>query len=1677
MATRSQRSRKRVGVDVNRICSWVETYDRDGDRTYYGLNYRGQWLVHAILEKRVASQSGQSYLIHERLYNVDGEILQERRPIREGQSWSVSKGYTIYTYDEPAVGEDGVAEERPGFWGRRRNLLQVEEYAGVDGASSMIEPTGATIVHVGTYRRFAYDPFFNELISIEEGLIEQAPSVEYTPGESLKVVSPGVFHPQMEERRYLDYQQLSFAGFRDSRLGRGVMEWRLLSGDSAPAGIEFLDRSLNNDGQSMYIGRPVQVSRGSSSDDVWLSILYSWAPGGNSAWVKMPDGSSIDYFYYGSQRDGRLDQYWGAPGDSTSQRWSGLLARVETRTLGTYPSVGGVIPLVADPALPGPYQWLSGGEGLSGLADYGLPPEVLGHISSASSQPGGSADFVDVSRLRYSELGLPTTLTRARSQHGFKRDVDGRVVRWEQAPAVEGVVSGPPSVIGKRAYDDWNNLLSEIVESASGSRLSATFWAHDGEGNAVFECEELEPGACGQGRGLQDVARSWEASTHTFRYSPEGRLIGETDPEGLEIAYERNARKLVTKIIEGAQEPRITELDYSDDGDLISRHRKGATGSGYLQETLDYDGLRRAVSFKDSRGTLWKRTYAGTGHIAGLRATQNAQILLDTSYRFDPLGRVREASLNGLVTTIARSLTGNVIRTEAPDGGYTLQALDAIGRPLWQWTPDGSHHAYVWNERQGIVSHSVVSPDGGGGYSSITTTQTLDLNDLAVGERVEGGGLARERSFVRSPLGFVERTYDPASDGMVEYQRNLVGWPKVLSKGALSDELDRLEFEDTYYSYDRRGAVEYVHAHGSQDSYFSYNEFGEINYRAMALHWSDPGETISYDFAGRVREREVSQQSRVSFVYSQQSGEHPHGIYVASGGYQQLHRSYQYDGLGRVTEAWNYNNGVGGYPQPNSAVRSVVAYDNPDGSVSTIRTQVGPGNAERTWTSTLSLQDATPFNPADPGAGIGWSRTVSFSGGGDSWTEYFDHAGRLSLRSGGLAGDIDFSWNGDRYAGRRHDAGGAAAPLSQIIETDEFWRPKRMQYRALDVEDGFPVDAQHGTAYCGGTWSTTACSKPLYEVSTGRDLAGQVISVSQRFSHPLRYPGGSLFPDTTHMDRWDGYIYSSFGRLDREWSYANPGGTPPDVGTHLNIGMARPAATLATDTLGDLVGASLATYERESPGSLVLKDGGPTSWEGGSRDYGYRFFSVSVDAGTLSVEYDLEGNVSLLGDRELVFDQLGILSAVHQYGNTERYLYDAFGRLVGVSEDPYGYSTERIFDYDGLQMAAEWSEGSQAFLWHAQWGPGIDNLIGYSVPWVSDRLFPIVDHRNSVVAFWDPDQQQLSDIATYTAEGQVILLDSMESELCREDGVNPCVHPVESPFGFVSAWRSDTTGFIWMRNRWYSPTLGEFLSHDPLGFIDSYNPYAYASFDPISFWDPMGLGTRDLAEERGPVGGFFDSVANRLKKVSDTYEDLKDKLVDKAGELGRKATDKVQGILPRYDRPGQGVTDEIAEDLEQKREEGLDTGERGAQKAAELAIEAGELAAGALAPVGKGGKAAKEAGNVAKRSGIGKIFDAIGSWFRGEKAAGDTARGLSTLGRAGRGSGVREVVGDSRDARKLFDQLRGSNPATEVKPGVFTARATDGGTVTFRATSKSGPPTVDVHGIEEGVRKIKFVEH
>ena len=45
--------------------------------------------------------------------------------------------------------------------------------------------------------------------------------------------------------------------------------------------------------------------------------------------------------------------------------------------------------------------------------------------------------------------------------------------------------------------------------------------------------------------------------------------------------------------------------------------------------------------------------------------------------------------------------------------------------------------------------------------------------------------------------------------------------------------------------------------------------------------------------------------------------------------------------------------------------------------------------------------------------------------------------------------------------------------------------------------------------------------------------------------------------------------------------------------------------------------------------------------------------------------------------------------------------------------------------------------------------------------------------------------------------------------------------------------------------RWYSTEAGQWLSQDPLGYVDSFNSYAFNKFDPVNFVDPWGLATKN----------------------------------------------------------------------------------------------------------------------------------------------------------------------------------------------------------------------------------------
>ncbi len=51
----------------------------------------------------------------------------------------------------------------------------------------------------------------------------------------------------------------------------------------------------------------------------------------------------------------------------------------------------------------------------------------------------------------------------------------------------------------------------------------------------------------------------------------------------------------------------------------------------------------------------------------------------------------------------------------------------------------------------------------------------------------------------------------------------------------------------------------------------------------------------------------------------------------------------------------------------------------------------------------------------------------------------------------------------------------------------------------------------------------------------------------------------------------------------------------------------------------------------------------------------------------------------------------------------------------------------------------------------------------------------------------------------------------------------------------------DASGLYYYRARYYLPSIGRFLTPDPIGLAGGVNPYVYVGSNPVNFTDPFGL--------------------------------------------------------------------------------------------------------------------------------------------------------------------------------------------------------------------------------------------
>jgi RHS repeat-associated protein len=205
--------------------------------------------------------------------------------------------------------------------------------------------------------------------------------------------------------------------------------------------------------------------------------------------------------------------------------------------------------------------------------------------------------------------------------------------------------------------------------------------------------------------------------------------------------------------------------------------------------------------------------------------------------------------------------------------------------------------------------------------------------------------------------------------------------------------------------------------------------------------------------------------------------------------------------------------------------------------------------------------------------------------------------------------------------------------------------------------------------------------------------------------------------------------------------------------------------------------------------------------------------------GTTTYDYDTDGN----------------LITKTQGANVWQYRYNDDNKLVAVS-GPDGISE---YHYDGLgNRIATTHNGVTTYY---QLDPaGFGNVIGEY-----DEAGNLTARYNHGFGLLSRDEH----FYTFDGNGNTVGLTDSDSHKVNSYVYEPFgetlhkTETVDNDFEFVGQFgvMQENNGLLFMRNRFYAPSLGRFVSEDPIGLAgEDVNLYRYVANEPVSWADPEG---------------------------------------------------------------------------------------------------------------------------------------------------------------------------------------------------------------------------------------------
>jgi len=265
---------------------------------------------------------------------------------------------------------------------------------------------------------------------------------------------------------------------------------------------------------------------------------------------------------------------------------------------------------------------------------------------------------------------------------------------------------------------------------------------------------------------------------------------------------------------------------------------------------------------------------------------------------------------------------------------------------------------------------------------------------------------------------------------------------------------------------------------------------------------------------------------------------------------------------------------------------------------------------------------------------------------------------------------------------------------------------------------------------------------------------------------------------------------------------------------------------------------SAYSYDNDYQVTQVMQNGAV------SENYTYDAVGNRLTDKDSGYTYNLSNQLLSKTGTAFTYDNNGNMLTKTGANGTTQYSWDFENRLVQVvapnadgtsstisfQYDPFGRRIQKVgpngtlnYIYDGANVRAQ-LDGNGFVITDYITGLGVDELLEAIPP--GDNFYYETDRLGSVTSVSDAFvPATVLDTDTYTSFGA-----TTDQNLSAGN-----------PFRYTGREQDDETGLYYYRARYYDPTVGRFLSEDPVQFNGGVNFYAYVLNNPTRLVDPSGL--------------------------------------------------------------------------------------------------------------------------------------------------------------------------------------------------------------------------------------------